>query len=134
MTGAALEADLVLRRGRVWAGKALAPATGIATRGERILAVGDDASLAGLIGPATRTIDLAGRLVVPGFNDAHVHFLDGGYGLLSVDLRSAADEAELARRIGAHARGLPAGTWVLNGNWDHELWPSRTLPTRAETR
>ena len=75
-------------------------------------------------------IELAGRLAVPGFNDAHVHFLSGGFGLLSVDLRPARDEADLARLLGAHARTLPRGTWILEGNWDHEVWPSKALPTR----
>jgi predicted amidohydrolase YtcJ len=82
------------------------------------------------VGPATKVVELRGRLVVPGFNDAHVHFLSGGFGLLSVDLRDAKDEADLARRIGAHARTLPAGTWIQEGNWDHESWPSKALPTR----
>jgi predicted amidohydrolase YtcJ len=76
-------------------------------------------------------VELRGRALVPGFNDAHVHFLDGSYGLLSVDLRDAADEAEFARRIGAHAGRTPAGEWILQGNWDHEAWPSKRLPTRA---
>src|SRR5229473_3273646 len=82
-------ADLVLRGGHVWAGKGLAAASAVALRDGRVLLVGDDASMRDLIGPATRVIELKGRLVVPGFNDAHVHFLDGGYGLLSVDLRDA---------------------------------------------
>jgi hypothetical protein len=124
-------ADLLLRGGRVFVGKGLPGATALAVRGERVLAVGDDATLAPHRGPRTRVVELAGRLVVPGFNDAHVHFLDGGFGLLSVDLRDAADEAEFARRVAAHARGLPAGTWILNGNWDHEAWPSRALPSRG---
>jgi predicted amidohydrolase YtcJ len=124
-------ADLVLSGGRVWPGRGLAAASAIAIRGERVLALGDDAAVAPYVGPATRVVALAGRLVVPGFNDAHVHFLEGGFGLLSVDLRDAKDEAELARRIGEHARTLPKGAWILNGNWDHEAWPSRALPTRA---
>jgi predicted amidohydrolase YtcJ len=67
---------------------------------------------------------------VPGFNDAHVHLLAGGFGLLSVELRGARDRAEFARRIGDHARALPKGTWIQNGNWDHEAWPGQALPTR----
>jgi predicted amidohydrolase YtcJ len=124
-------ADLVLRGGRVFAGKGLPGGTALAVRGDRVLRVGDDAALARYVAAGTRVIELAGRLVVPGFNDAHVHFLDGGFGLLSVELRDARDEAEFARRIGAHARGLPPGTWILNGNWDHEAWPSKRLPTRG---
>jgi len=123
-------AELVLRGGRVWPGRGLPAATALAVSDGRVVALGDDAAVAGLVGPRTRVVELRGRLVVPGFNDAHVHFLDGGFGLLSVDLRDARDEAELARRVGAHAATLPKGAWVLNGNWDHESWPGAALPTR----
>jgi predicted amidohydrolase YtcJ len=123
-------ADLVLRGGRVWAGKGRLAATAIAVKDGRVAALGGDADVQSLIGPATRVVDLHGRLVVPGFNDAHVHFLSGGFGLLSVDLRDARDEQDFARRIAAHARTLPKATWIQEGNWDHEAWPSKTLPTR----
>jgi len=124
-------ADLVLRGGRVWAGKGRPAATAIAVKDGRVAALGSDADVQPLIGPGTRVVDLHGRLVVPGFNDAHVHFLSGGFGLLSVDLRDARDEQDFAARIGAHARTLPRGTWIQEGNWDHETWPSKALPTRA---
>jgi predicted amidohydrolase YtcJ len=123
-------ADLVLRGGRVWAGKGLPAATALAIEDGRVAAVGSDADVAAWIGPSTRVIDLAGRLAVPGFNDAHVHFLSGGFGLLSVDLRRAKDEADLARLLAAHAATLPNGAWIQEGNWDHEAWPSLALPTR----
>jgi len=122
-------ADLVLRGGRVFVAKGKT-ATAIAVLGDRVAAVGDDAAVAGLIGPRTRVVELRGRLLTPGFNDAHVHFLSGGFGLLSVDLRDAKDEADFARRIGEYAKTLPQGTWIQEGNWDHEAWPSKALPTR----
>ncbi len=124
------QADLVLRGGAVFVAKGRPRATAIAVAGGRVLAVGSDASVADRIGPKTRVVELGGRLVVPGFNDAHVHLLDGGFGLLSVDLRDAKDEAEFGRRIGAYARTLPKGAWIQNGNWDHEGWPGQALPTR----
>jgi predicted amidohydrolase YtcJ len=127
---AAGAADLVLRGGRVWAGKGLTAATAIAVKDGRVAALGTDADVAGLIAAGTRVVELRGRLVVPGFNDAHVHFLSGGFGLLSVDLRDAKDEQDFAGRLAAHARGLPKGAWILEGNWDHEAWPAKTLPTR----
>lgn len=123
-------ADLVLRGGRVWPGRGLAEGSAIAIKDGRVAAVGSDGVASAFIGSGTRVVDLQGRLVVPGFNDAHVHFLSGGYGLLSVDLRGARDEADLARRLAEHARTLPRGTWVREGNWDHESWPSKALPTR----
>lgn len=123
-------ADLVLLGGRIWVGKGRPEGTALAVKGERVLAVGTDAEVHHLVGPRTRVVDLRDRLVVPGFNDAHVHFLDGGFGLLSVDLRAAKDEADLARRLGEYARTLPKGTWIQQGNWDHESWPSKALPNR----
>lgn len=123
-------ADLVLRGGRVWAGKGLPEATALAIKGERVVAVGSDAALRDRIGAGTRVVELKGRLVLPGFNDSHVHFLDGGFDTLSVDLRDARDEADLAGRLGSYARTLPDEAWIQGGNWDHESWPSKALPTR----
>ena len=123
-------ADLVLRGGRIWAGKGLPAASAIAVKAGRVAALGSDADVAPWIGAGTRVVDLRGRLVVPGFNDAHVHFLSGGFGLLSVDLRGARDERDLARLLGGQARTLPKGAWIQEGNWDHETWPSKALPTR----
>src|SRR5262245_28785315 len=126
------EAELILLGGRVWPGRGIPEGTAIAVADGRVLAVGADEELRRLAGPRTRVVELRGRLVVPGFNDAHVHFLDGGFGLLSVDLRDCRDEAELARRLGEHAGRIAPGAWILNGNWDHEAWPSRSLPTRQQ--
>src|SRR3546814_18596744 len=67
---------------------------------------------------------------VPGFNDAHVHFFDGGQGLASVQLRDAPSPQVFRDRIGAYATTLDKGRWVLNGNWDHERWTPADLPTR----
>jgi hypothetical protein len=92
--------------------------------------VGTSTGLKALAGPGTRIIDAAGRLVLPGFNDAHVHFLSGGFQLSSVDLRDAASPREFAERIGAFAARLPPGRWMTGGDWDHERWPTNALPTR----
>ena len=123
-------ADTVFVSGRVYVKKGRFE-TAVAVSGNRILAAGDDAAVRALVSKDTRVIDLQGRLVTPGFNDAHVHFLDGGFGLLSVDLRDAVNEADFAGRIGRHAAALPKGAWILNGNWDHERWKSQALPTKA---
>jgi hypothetical protein len=68
--------------------------------------------------------------VVPGFNDAHVHFLEGGFSLASVDLRDAKSREEMARRLAEFAKQIPKGRWILGGQWDHEKWPGAPLPTR----
>lgn len=124
-------ADLVLVGGKVWPGKALPLAAALAVKNGRVVALGSEIEVLAWRGPFTRVVDLAGRLVVPGFNDAHVHFLSGGTALLSVDLRTAPDEAGMARLVGERARTLAPGQWVLEGNWDHESWPVKRLPTRA---
>ena len=71
----------------------------------------------------------AADFVVPGFNDAHVHFIAGAEELVGVELRSARDEA----RHGApdrRSRDVPPGEWITGGYWDHEAWPGARLPTR----
>jgi hypothetical protein len=134
LAGCAIEpepAELVLSGGVVWTGvPGAAPASGIAVRDGRILHVGTDAEVRRFVGPATREIDLAGRLVLPGFIDNHAHFLSGGFQLGSVDLRDAATPEAFARRIRDFAATLPAGRWITGGDWDHELWPGGPLPRR----
>ena len=123
-----MPAELLLRGGRIWTGKGRPLARALAAADGRVLALDGDAEQQ--ISPRTRVVDLQGRLAVPGFNDAHVHFLEGGLALLSADLRDARDEEDMARRLGERARTLPAGEWITGGQWDHEAWPSRRLPTR----
>ena len=105
-------------------------AEAVAIAGNRIAAVGTSAGLRPLAGPKTRVIDAGGKSVLPGFNDAHVHWLSGGFSVTNVDLRDAASPAELARRIGDYAKKLPKGRWILGGDWDHEKWPGAPLPAR----
>ena len=127
---ALVPATLIVTGARVWTGDRRHPwAEAVAVRGERIAAVGTAAELERLAGPATRRIEARGGMVTPGFIDSHVHFLDGGFGLGSVQLRDAASRAELVRRIAEFARTAPAGAWVLGGDWDHELWGGE-LPRR----
>lgn len=105
-------------------------AEAVAILGNRIVAVGATPELRPLAGPKTRVIDAGGRSVLPGFNDAHVHWLSGGFAITNVDLRDAASPAEFARRLGEFARKLPKGNWILGGDWDHEKFPGAQLPTK----
>jgi predicted amidohydrolase YtcJ len=123
-------ATLVLTHAKVWTGNTAEPnAQGVACLGSRIVAVGSDAEVSKWIGAGTVVVDLKGRRLVPGFNDAHVHFADGGEDLASVDLRSARSEAEFTARIAAFASKARPGTWIRGGNWDHENWTPARLPT-----
>jgi len=122
--------DLIAVDGKIWTENPAQPEVeALAVRDHRIVAAGDSASIRRLAGEGTKTIDLKGQRVVPGFNDAHVHFFWGGQSLASVQLRDAGSEAEFRRRIGAFAQTRAKGEWILDGNWDHEKWTSARLPT-----
>ena len=129
---AACEADVILVNGRIYTVDESRPwAQAVAVCGESIVVVGTDAQARALATPRTRVVDLRGRLVLPGFNDAHVHLIDGAEQLVSVNLRPAADERELARLLGDFAARIPKGRWILGGFWDHEAWPSKALPSHV---
>ena len=133
-------ADLVILHGRLWTGEPYAGpsekpgptryAEALVAANGRILAVGADSEITDYIGPNTRVVDLHGRFAMPGFIDAHVHFVDGSFQLLEVNLKHTPSEAEFASLIGEKAKTLPAGRWILGGNWDEEAWPDAKLPTR----
>ena len=133
-------ADLVLLHGKIWTGEPAteagtqkgpaSPVEAVAVANGRFLAVGTDDEIRAYVGPGTRVIHLQGRLAVPGLIDSHVHFVDGGFQLLRIDLKDARSEEEFVRRIAEKARTLPAGRWLLGGNWDEQAWPSAKLPTR----
>jgi predicted amidohydrolase YtcJ len=124
-------ADLILVNGKIWTVDNKRPEVeAVAVLGNRIAAVGSTEEIRKWIGANTRVIDLQGKRVTPGFNDSHVHFLDGGMGLASVQLRDARTPEEFRDRIRDFAAKLPKGRWILNGNWDHENWTPPALPTR----
>jgi hypothetical protein len=123
-------ATLVLVNGHVWTENPAQPeAEAVAVYGNRILRVGTSEEVRRLAGPPTRVIDLHGRRVVPGFNDAHVHFAIGGQVLANVQLLDAASQAEFRARIARFAQLQPAGAWIRSGIWDHERWTPAVLPT-----
>jgi predicted amidohydrolase YtcJ len=123
-------ADLVVRDARVWTGNAGQPwAQAIASHGDRIIAVGSNEDIDALIEDQTEVISLPGSMLVPGFIDTHVHFIAGGAGLASVQLRDAASPEEFADRIGTFAETVEPGDWIMYGDWDHEMWGGE-LPRR----
>jgi predicted amidohydrolase YtcJ len=109
--------------GRVWTGDQAEPwAEAVAITGDRITAVGSRTEVARWIGPETQVLSAAGGMITPGFIDTHVHLVDGGASLASVQLRDAANPAEFSRRIAEFTAEVEPGEWILAGAWDHENW------------
>src|SRR5947208_4016728 len=105
-------------------------AEAVAVVGDRIVAVGSRAEIDLWRGPETKVIDARRKLVLPGFNDAHVHFIQGGAQLDQVQLTDAASPQESVKRIAAQAKKTPKGEWILGGRWDETKWPKPELPTK----
>ncbi len=122
---------LAIVNARVWTGDVAQPwAEGVAVAGDRIVIVGTSAAVKAQAPASAHIIDAKGALVTPGFIDAHVHFLDGGRALESVQLRDAGTRAEFIKRIAAQAKRSLKGAWITNGDWDHQLWGGE-LPQRS---
>ena len=124
-------ADLIIRNAKIWTvDKSLPIAQAVAVLGDRIVAVGTNAEVDPWRGSNTKVIDAAGKLLLPGFNDAHVHFVSGGEQLDNVQLKDVANPQEFARRIAERAKITPKGEWVLGGNWDETKWNPPDMPTK----
>src|SRR2546430_13424992 len=105
-------------------------AEAVAVIGDRIVAVGSSAEINSWRGPQTKVIDAAGKLVLPGFNDAHVHFIAGGAQFDQINLNDPANPQEFAKRIAAQVSKTPKGEWILGGRCDETKWPDPQLPTK----
>jgi hypothetical protein len=124
-------ADLIIRNAKIWTvDPAHAEAEAVAILGDRIVAVGSNGEVEAWRGPATRSLDAGGRRLLPGFNDAHVHFTDGGAQLDNVQLNDATSAQEFARRIAERAAKMASGAWILGGDWDETKWTPARLPTK----
>ncbi len=118
-------ADLLLRGGRVHTLDPARPlAEAVAIRGNRVLAVGDAAELSRLAGPATRVVELAGRTVVPGFDDSHAHLLGIGFSRLDLDLAGTGSFAEVLERVAAAVKAHRPGEWIRGRGWHEGKWSS----------
>jgi len=128
--GAPVAADLVIRNAKVVTiDKAHPRAEAIALKGDRIVAVATNQEISRHIQPGvTRVIDARGRLVIPGFNDAHAHFgpLDPDY----IDLRYITDPKVITERVAAKIREVKPGEMIRGGRWEHEMFITRQWPTK----
>ena len=124
-------ADVIVTNAHIWTVDADRPkAEALAIIGQRIVAVGSAGDIDSWRGEKTKVIDAAGKLLLPGFNDAHVHFISGGVQLDSVDLRDADSPQEFASRIEEQLKKTAKGEWITGGDWDEQKFKHPVLPTK----
>lgn len=123
------KASLIVTNGNIWTGNPDQPrAQAMAVVGDSIIAVGSNDEIAVYIGSTTEVLDVEGKFIAPGFIDSHVHLLDGGLNLSSVQLRDATSPEDFTLRVSEYAKTVPEGTWIIGGEWDGSDWGQ--LPTR----
>jgi predicted amidohydrolase YtcJ len=105
-------------------------AEAVAVSGNKFLAIGTNKEIRAFIGEKTKTIDANGKLILPGFNDSHVHFLGIGKQFFSIDLRETKTPQEAVEKIKFYVKFLPKNHWILGGFWDNVNWKPNDLPTK----
>src|SRR5258706_5113129 len=124
-------ADLIIRNAKIWTVDRDHPeAEAVAILADRIVAVGSNQEIDAWRGPNTQVQDAAGKRLLPGFNDAHVHFTSGGQQLDNVQLNDVTSAQEFARRVGERVKPTTKGEWILGGDWDETKCTPAQLPTK----
>lgn len=122
-------ADLIVVNANIWTGNENQPrAEAMAISANTIIAIGLKEDILKFKGASSDVLDVGGKFITPGFIDTHVHFLFGGFNLMSVQLRDAKSPEEFIDRIAQYAKTVPPGTWILGGEWDASNW--ETLPAK----
>jgi predicted amidohydrolase YtcJ len=122
-------ADIIIIHGHVYTQDAKQPwAQAVAIRGPKIVAVGDDTSIEKMRGMGTKVISAGGKLVLPGFTDCHIHFLDGSLSLGRVNLEGAKDAADIQKRLREYASEHPGDDWILGRGWNYAMFGPEALP------
>ena len=117
------DADLVLTNGKVVTMDPNVPeGEAIAVKGHTVLAVGSAEEIAGYVGPQTQTIDLEGKLAVPGFIDSHGHYMGLGRSKLILDLTRAGTWEDIVSMVAEAAVEASPGEWILGRGWHQEKW------------
>ncbi len=106
-------------------------AEAVIIEGNKIMFVGSNEDAKKEIDPSTTVIDLHGKLMLPGFNDAHVHFINGGFYVMGIDLRQTKSISEF-REILKNYISSHKGKWIEGGRWDHEKWKEKRLPIKED--
>lgn len=124
-------ANTILLNGRVYTLNPHQPwAEAVAISGDKILAVGSIKDISSYRDSSTRVIDLGGRLLLPGFTDCHIHFMDGSLGLTQVILNGAATMAEIQKRVKEYATAHPNETWITGMGWSYPTFAPTGLPDK----
>jgi predicted amidohydrolase YtcJ len=125
----AVPADTIVLHGRVYTENAKQPwAQAVAIRGAKIVAVGGDAEIEKMRAVGTKVIDAAGRLVLPGFVDSHIHFMDGSLSLGRVNLEGAKDASDIQQRLREYASNHSGDGWILGRGWNYAMFGPEALP------
>lgn len=132
------KADVIFTHGNIYTGVVDATASlgagkraeALAVVGDHILAVGTRDEIMKLKWPETKVVDLDGRFVMPGFNDAHTHLAGAGLEKMNVNLVGSRTLDEFRERLRLKCEAAAPGEWVIGGGWDETLWPVKALPTR----
>src|SRR6266478_5345581 len=121
--------DSIITNGKVYTLDGQHPwAQAVAITDGKIVSVGEDAQIEKLRGPGTKVIDAAGRLVLPGFVDCHIHFMDGSLSLGRANLEGAKDPAEIQKRLRQYALEHPGDDWILGRGWNYAMFGPEALP------
>lgn len=120
-----VEPDLILINGKVWTGESdNVFEEAIAVKANKIIAVGKSDDIKKLANSKTEVIDLKGKLVTAGFNDAHIHFLSGSLGLTEVDLLGTTMPTEVSDRVNQFIRNNPNKEWITGRGWQYTSFAS----------
>jgi predicted amidohydrolase YtcJ len=127
-------ADIIITNARIYTVNPQQKwAEAIAIRGDKIVAVGERKQIEAMRGPATKVVDAGHRLLLPGFTDCHIHFMDGSLGLTRVDLNDAKTVAEIQKRVKAYADAHPArlnDAWIQGMGWTYPTFGPTALPNK----
>jgi predicted amidohydrolase YtcJ len=125
-------ADTLIVHARIYTQNPRQPwAEAVAILGDKIAAIGSEGDMAAYRGPDTKVIDGAGRLVLPGFTDSHIHFLDGSLSLLQVNLEQAKTVDEIQQRVKTYAKAHPELPWILGRGWQYTTFGASGMPTKG---